>query len=98
MLSYALFSEGIGNRKNNMLCRLFSGKGQFEDGNPGSPLIALQIRDKCSDKRKCGLIKCAIETTFIDLNYLADLQINLAPYNNAYGSPNIVSGKYEENS
>lgn len=75
----------------------FSGKGQFEDGNPGSPLIALQIRDKCLQQTKMRIDKSsAIETTFIDLNYADDLQVNLAPYNNAYGTPNIVSGKYEE--
>ena len=38
----------------------------------------------------------AIETTFIDLNYAADLRTNLAQYSNYYGEPNIVSGKYEE--
>lgn len=75
----------------------FSGKGQFEDGNPGSPIIALQIRDKCLQQTKMRIDKSsAIETTFIDLNYADDLQVNLAPYNNIYGSPNIVSGKYEE--
>ena len=38
----------------------------------------------------------AIETTFIDLNYAADLRTNLAQYSNYYGEPNIVDGKYEE--
>lgn len=75
----------------------FSGKGQFEDGNPGSPIIALKIRDKCLQKTKMQVDKSkAIETTFIDLNYASDLQMNLAPYSNYYGVPNIVSGKYEE--
>lgn len=75
----------------------FSGKGQFEDGNPGSPIIALQTRDKCLQKTKMRIDKRkAIETTFIDLNYAADLRTNLASYSNYYGVPNIVSGKYEE--
>lgn len=75
----------------------FSGKGQFEDGNPGSPIIALQSRDKCLQKTKMRIDKSkAIETTFIDLNYAADLRTNLASYSNYYGIPNIVSGKYEE--
>lgn len=75
----------------------FSGKGKFEDGNPGSPIIALQIRDKCLQQTKMRIDKTsAIETIFIDLNYASDLQVNLAPYNNIYGSPNIVSGRYEE--
>lgn len=75
----------------------FSGKGQFEDGNPGSPIIALQTRDKCLQKTKMRIDKSkAIETTFIDLNYATDLQSNLATYNNCYGKPKIVSGKYED--
>lgn len=75
----------------------FSGKGQFEDGNPGSPIIALQTRDKCLQKTKVQIDKSkAIETTFIDLNYATDLKTNLAPYSNCYGNPKIVSGKYEE--
>lgn len=66
----------------------FSGKGLFEDGNPGSPIIALQTRDKCLQKTKMRIDKSkAIETTFIDLNYAADLQVNLAPYSNYYGIP-----------
>lgn len=75
----------------------FSGKGQFEDGNPGSPIIALQTRDKCLQKTKMRIDRSkAIETTFIDLNYAADLRTNLAQYSNYYGEPNIVDGKYEE--
>lgn len=75
----------------------FSGKGQFEDGNPGSPIIALQTRDKCLQKTKMRIDRSkAIETTFIDLNYAADLRTNLAQYSNYYGELNIVDGKYEE--
>lgn len=75
----------------------FSGKGKFEDGNPGSPVIALKIRDTCLQKTKMSVdVTKAIATTFIDLNYAEDLQVNLAPYNNLYGTPNIISGRYEE--
>ncbi len=28
----------------------FAGKGKFEDGNDGFPLIALKIRDKCLER------------------------------------------------
>ena len=38
----------------------------------------------------------AIDMTFIDLNYASGLETNLAMYDNCYGKPNIVSGKYEE--
>lgn len=69
----------------------FAGKGKFEDGNPGSPLIALEIIDQC--RASTTMERTNIETTFIDLNYADDLRENLK----AYPWVNIVSGKYEDN-
>lgn len=69
----------------------FAGKGKFEDGNDGSPLIALGIIDEC-----CALTTIQqpqIEATFIDKNYADDLKENLKDY----PWVNIISGKYEEN-
>lgn len=75
----------------------FSGKGKFEDGEPESPIIALKIREQCLQKTKSRIdISHAIEMTFIDLNYAEDLKKNLQPYDNIYGKPQIISGKYEE--
>ena len=68
----------------------FAGKGKFEDGNPGSPLIALGIIDECLASTNTGAPQ--ISTTFIDVNYAADLQRNIGIRNNS----RIVSGKYEE--
>lgn len=68
----------------------FAGKGKFEDGKPGSPIIALDIIKECMKKTTINNIQ--IDTTFIDLNYAADLHANLKNY----PSVNIVSGKYEE--
>ena len=69
----------------------FAGKGKFDDGNPGSPLIALEAIDKCQN------ITCTkfsqIEATFIDLNYADDLRKNLQKY----PWVNVVAGKYEDN-
>ena len=73
----------------------FAGKGKFDDGNPGSPLIALDIFQKGLAETKIDG-KAQIGAAFIDLNYAADLRTNLASYSNYYGIPNIVSGKYEE--
>lgn len=84
---------------NKKICYVdcFSGKGKFEDNQPGSPLIALKIRDDCLNKTKIGINKKqAIDMTFIDLNYASDLEVNLAEYDNGYGKPHIVSGRYEE--
>ena len=69
----------------------FAGKGKFEDGNPGSPLIALNIINECLISTT--MEQAQISTTFIDLNYADDLKENLRDYPWA----NIISGKYEDN-
>lgn len=69
----------------------FAGKGKFDDGNPGSPLIALDIIAKSisTTRAKNPIIK----SHFIDLNYAEDLKNNLSGYNNFQ----IISGKFEDN-
>ena len=50
----------------------FAGKGKFDDGKPGSPLIALEVIDKCQEST--SMESTQIEATFIDLNYADDLR------------------------
>lgn len=69
----------------------FAGKGKFEDGNNGSPLIALETIEQC--RASTTMQRTKIEATFIDLNYADDLRKNLA----AYPWVKIVSGRYEDN-
>ena len=69
----------------------FAGKGKFEDGNNGSPLIALKIISECLETTTVKNPR--IETEFIDLNYAEDLKRNLSSFPKA----NIISGKYEDN-
>ena len=68
----------------------FAGKGKFEDGNPGSPIIALDIIEECLDNTFSNN-RC-IFPFFIELNYSNDLCNNLSSYKNI----NIISGRYEE--
>jgi three-Cys-motif partner protein len=68
----------------------FAGKGIFEDGEKGSPLIALEIINDCSEKSTASFSK--VETYFVDLNYGEDLERNLKKYQVAH----IISGKFEE--
>ena len=56
----------------------FAGKGKFEDGNRGSPLIALEIIDQC--RASTTMQQAQINATFIDLNYADDLRRNLGSY------------------
>ena len=69
----------------------FAGKGKFDDGQPGSPLIALDIlrQSLVSTKLNGNARICA---TFIDLNYTKDLEKNLG----ASQGVKIVSGAYED--
>lgn len=69
----------------------FAGKGKFDDGSLGSPLIALDILQQ-------GLIstklegKVRIRAAFIDLNYASDLEANLSDYTGV----KIIRGSYED--
>lgn len=68
----------------------FAGKGKFDDGNPGSPLIALDIIKECL--AATTMKHPQISATFIDLNYADDLKANLQGYRDV----SVVSGKYED--
>ncbi len=68
----------------------FAGKGRFEDGKPGSPLIALNTISDCLGQTKISQWK--IQPCFIDLNYADDLRENLKSYEGIQ----IISGKYED--
>ena len=72
----------------------FAGKGKFEDGNDGSPRIALKLRDECMGRSVFG--DGRIDTCFIDLNHAKELSVNIADYQNPNGVPAVVSGRYEE--
>lgn len=69
----------------------FAGKGRFDDGSEGSPLIALRIIDDCVRVTRAKNPK--IESCYIDLNYAQDLENSLLGHKNI----KVVSGKYEEN-
>ncbi len=74
----------------------FAGKGKFEDGNPGSPLIALEKREDCLRRTKRTDKLGAIKTCFIDLNYAEELKENVLSVNPIYDKPIVISGRYEE--
>lgn len=67
----------------------FAGRGKFDDGEPGSPLIALDIMQRgLKSSTSSGHLQIA--PIFIDINYAEDLRSNLKDYPNA----KIVSGAY----
>ena len=68
----------------------FAGKGLFDDGKPGSPVIALDIIKECLSTTNAE--EARIGATFIDLNYAEELKENLKDYSNV----TVISGKYED--
>lgn len=76
----------------------FAGKGKFDDGFPGSPLIALDCINKTYQTTTSQNI---ISTHFIELNFASELQDNITEYikSNARNSTtaNVYSGKFEDN-
>ena len=75
----------------------FAGKGKFEDGNDGSPLIALRIREDCLSRTSIRIKKGSIQTCFIDMNYAEELNKNISGISPSYDTPTVLSGKYEDN-
>jgi three-Cys-motif partner protein len=69
----------------------FAGKGKFDDGKQGSPLIALEIMQQgLNSSTMSGHLQIA--PAFIDLNYADDLRANLKDYPGV----KIVPGAYED--
>ena len=75
----------------------FAGKGRFQDGKDGSPLIALKIRDECLKASRIARRPSSIQTCFIEKTHGDELIKNiqlLFPTNNTY---EVIKGKYEDN-
>lgn len=65
----------------------FAGKGKFDDGNIGSPIIALNIANEAIES--CKSNHKGIECHFIEKKYSTELKDNLSDY-----SCNIYNGTY----
>lgn len=74
----------------------FAGKGRFDDGLPGSPLIALEIRDNCIKQSSISRKMDAIKMGFIELNHSQELEHNIGNNYSDYGKSIVMAGKFEE--
>jgi len=68
----------------------FAGKGRFDDGSDGSPLIALKIREEVTGDSR------AIESCFIDLYHADDLRQNLLSYRQQGVPVGVSDGRFED--
>ncbi|WP_158291338.1 three-Cys-motif partner protein TcmP [Desulfosporosinus sp. Sb-LF] len=85
------FSKILATQRPVFYVDAFAGKGIFLDGNPGSPLIALEIISKVLSIT--NFRKPIIKSCLIELNHASDLQENV----NKYKDVTVIVGKYEEN-
>ena len=70
----------------------FAGKGKFEDGNDGSPLMIAKVIKEILQNKQAYDNK-DIEACFIEKKYHDDLKTNLLPYYNY----KVINGKFEDN-
>ena len=70
----------------------FAGKGMFEDGKSGSPIIALETIKECLSRSQIN--NGVINSYFIEKNHAEELRKNICAYD--VPDENIISGKYEE--
>ena len=76
----------------------FAGRGNFDDGNNGSPIIALDIFQNYLQKSPVRSHKNFVTAYFIELNYPEELEKNLNPYYQIEPKLKIFvqAGNYEE--
>lgn len=76
----------------------FAGKGRFDDGQDGSPMIAAQSISKsiAISKLEPALLQDAIRPYFIELNHAAALRENMKTAPCFPGKYEVISGKFEE--
>lgn len=70
----------------------FAGKGKFEDGKDGSPLIVQKIISSMDSS-----IRNYVKLYFIELNHATELENNLIELQNQSVSCQVVSGRFEDN-
>ena len=72
----------------------FAGKGKFDDGNLGSPLIAYNVGfESIEAKKKQGIYHRQIKYIFIDNQYADELEANTSGMSDI----KIVDGTYQDN-
>lgn len=92
------FSKILHTKKKICYIDCFAGKGVFEDGSYGSPILALETIYDSIKQAKLDSIP-DVECYFIELNHADDLNKNLDNYKNLHSKIKIevIDGAYENN-
>lgn len=93
--SYLLpyFQKILATRRDVVYIDCFSGKGKFDDGIDGSPLIAMKAINKSLENTKYSQ---KIYPYFIEKKYVNELIINLCQFPYKCENPQIISGNFED--
>lgn len=89
------FQKIIKTNRPTLYIDCFAGKGMFDDGNMGSPMIALNVREEVLDQAHG--VKNGIDMVFIELNHASYLNSVVSTFPTKYSKPEIISGKFEDN-
>jgi len=84
------FQKILGTQKPVFYVDAFAGKGMFDDGNPGSPIIALNAILEALEKTTFQ--RPNVKSCFIELNHANVLAENIKGYSNY----SVIEGRYEE--
>ena len=85
------FSKILNTKKTVNYIDCFAGKGKFDDGKAGSPVIALNIISEILTKKNS--FNCPpVYSYFIERDYAQDLETNLRTYKNA----TVIEGTYQD--
>lgn len=87
------FSKISNTRRKTFYVDCFAGQGRFDDGNDGSPFLAMRIRDEVL-RKKLGL-HGEIELAFIEKEYGVILNKNLLESFPTHESWSVISGSFE---
>lgn len=85
------FQKIISTRRPILYVDCFAGKGLFDDGKPGSPVIVLDIINECLHSTNSDY--ATVKSSFIELNHANDLKKNI----NSYKNTSVIPGKFEDN-
>lgn len=89
------FAKILTTRRDVCYIDCFAGKGKFDDGSKGSPLIASDILEQCANSST--IQNTNIFAYFIELNYSKELEFNLSLYKHKSIHNEVINGKFEEN-
>lgn len=89
------FAKILTTRRDVCYIDCFAGKGKFDDGRKGSPLIASDLLQ--SSASSSVIQNTNIYAYFIELNYSNELESNLSSYQHPAIHNQVINGRFEDN-